>query len=58
MVRKFGGKVTRYPFIYFVFFLFINSRGQAKDGIAYGPLTDLPDWSYAGININFKKKAL
>jgi len=22
-------------------------RGQAKDGIAYGPLTDLPDWSYA-----------
>ena len=31
------------------FCLFIlNSRGQAKDGIAYGPLTDLPDWSYAG----------
>ncbi|KAL9974904.1 hypothetical protein ACROYT_G012006 [Oculina patagonica] len=22
-------------------------RGQARDGIAYGPLTDLPDWSYA-----------
>ena len=57
-MRKFGGKVTRYPFIYFVFFFTINSRGQAKDGIAYGPLTDLPDWSYAGININFKKKAL
>ncbi|XP_015780314.1 PREDICTED: uncharacterized protein LOC107358206 [Acropora digitifera] len=23
------------------------SRGQAGDGIAYGALTDLPDWSYA-----------
>jgi len=23
-------------------------RGQARDGIAYGPLTDLPDWSFAG----------
>lgn len=23
------------------------SRGQARDGIAYGPLTDLPDWSFA-----------
>ncbi|XP_020609552.1 39S ribosomal protein L52, mitochondrial-like [Orbicella faveolata] len=22
-------------------------RGQARDGIAYGPLTDLPDWSFA-----------
>ena len=26
----------------------IPSRGQARDGIAYGPLTDLPDWSFAG----------
>jgi len=25
---------------------FNNSRGQAGDGIAYGALTDLPDWSY------------
>ena len=44
--------MTRYPFIYFIFLInFINSQGQAKDGIAYGPLTDLPDWSYAGNNI-------
>ena len=44
--------------LFISFFLFINSRGQAKDGIAYGPLTDLPDWSYAGNNIDFKKKVL
>ncbi|KAJ7360522.1 mitochondrial translation [Desmophyllum pertusum] len=24
-----------------------SGRGEARDGIAYGPLTDLPDWSYA-----------
>ena len=29
-------------------FLPLDSRGQARDGIAYGPLTDLPDWSFAG----------
>jgi len=26
----------------------VDRRGQARDGIAYGPLTDLPDWSFAG----------
>lgn len=29
-------------------FLPVDRRGQARDGIAYGPLTDLPDWSFAG----------
>ena len=24
---------------------------MARDGLAYGPLTDLPDWSFAGIDI-------
>ena len=34
--------------IYFHVFLPVDRRGQARDGIAYGPLTDLPDWSFAG----------
>ena len=33
---------------YFHVFLPVDRRGQARDGIAYGPLTDLPDWSFAG----------
>jgi len=34
--------------IYFHVFLPVDRRGQARDGLAYGPLTDLPDWKFAG----------
>ena len=30
MVRKFGGKVTRYPFIYFVFFYSLTAEVRQK----------------------------
>ena len=32
----------------FISFSPFNRNGLAGDGLAYGPLTDLPDWSFAG----------
>ena len=32
--------------------MYISYRhGKSRSGTEYGPLTDLPDWSYAGIYI-------
>ena len=29
-------------------FLLLYRHGQSRTGTSYGPLTDLPDWSYVG----------
>ena len=31
-----------------IMFIYIYSHGLSRSGTEYGPLTDLPDWSFAG----------
>lgn len=36
--------------------VFSCRHGLARSGTEYGPLTDLPDWSFAGIYIFYREK--
>ena len=52
--------VDRYPpfqTLIFSIHLLPFSQGKARDGLSYGPLTDKPDWSYAGtVQLFYKNK--
>ena len=37
-----------FSFFSIVRFTVSNRQGLARSGTEYGPLTDLPDWSYVG----------
>ena len=41
-------KYTRIRTWLLIIFVLIFSHGLSRSGTEYGPLTDIPDWSYAG----------
>ena len=41
--------------IFIFLFFYLKRQGIAPDCLSYGPLTDLPDWTFAGKNSTFHK---
>ena len=37
-----------YYILYLIAYYVLHRHGLAPTGTEYGPMTDLPDWSYAG----------